>query len=146
MILQELLIHQIYFLDTRVGFQISSYLVGHLGFLNPELDEGMAASEVTSPTDMHDEMKDEDLKATVALDKLIMGVSPKSSGPISAGDDHVPSTTYVTIHLPDGTQGSTLSQQKLQELIMHLSQSGQIQLREDSKIVIDVSYPTTSYC
>ncbi|KAH8859787.1 Nuclear hormone receptor FTZ-F1 beta [Schistosoma japonicum] len=97
----------------------------------------MAASEVKSPADIQDDLKDESLKATVALDKLIMGVVPKSSGSVSTGNDSVPSTTYVTIHLPDGTQGSTLSQQKLQELIMHLSQSGQIQLREDSKIVID---------
>uniref|UniRef100_A0A5K4F946 FTZ-F1 nuclear receptor-like protein n=1 Tax=Schistosoma mansoni TaxID=6183 RepID=A0A5K4F946_SCHMA len=97
----------------------------------------MAASEVTSPTNIQDDLKNESLEATVSLDKLIMGGAPKSSGSLSASDDHVPSTTYVTIHLPDGTQGSTLSQQKLQELIMHLSQSGQIQLREDSKIVID---------
>lgn len=99
----------------------------------------MAASEVTSPTDIQDDLKNESLEATVSLDKLIMGGAPKSSGSVSTSDDHVPATTYVTIHLPDGTQGSTLSQQKLQELIMHLSQSGQIQLREDSKIVIDVS-------
>ncbi|KAH8859780.1 Nuclear hormone receptor FTZ-F1 beta [Schistosoma japonicum] len=100
----------------------------------------MAASEVKSPADIQDDLKDESLKATVALDKLIMGVVPKSSGSVSTGNDSVPSTTYVTIHLPDGTQGSTLSQQKLQELIMHLSQSGQIQLREDSKIVIDLKF------
>ncbi|CAH8841651.1 unnamed protein product [Trichobilharzia szidati] len=100
----------------------------------------MATPEVTSPSDIQDDLKDENLKATVALDKLIMGVTPKSVVPVSASDDQVPSTTYVTIHLPDGTQGSTLSQQKLQELIMHLSQSGQIQLREDSKIVIDLKF------
>ncbi|CAH8499505.1 unnamed protein product, partial [Heterobilharzia americana] len=67
------------------------------------LDETMATSEVTSPTDIQD-LKDESLKATVALDKLIMGVTPKSAVPVSASDDHDPSTTYVTIHLPDGTQ------------------------------------------
>ncbi|CAH8510580.1 unnamed protein product [Schistosoma rodhaini] len=100
----------------------------------------MAASEVTSPTNIQDDLKNESLEATVSLDKLIMGGAPKSSGSLSTSDDHVPSTTYVTIHLPDGTQGSTLSQQKLQELIMHLSQSGQIQLREDSKIVIDLKF------
>ncbi|CAH8510531.1 unnamed protein product [Schistosoma rodhaini] len=104
------------------------------------LNEGMAASEVTSPTNIQDDLKNESLEATVSLDKLIMGGAPKSSGSLSTSDDHVPSTTYVTIHLPDGTQGSTLSQQKLQELIMHLSQSGQIQLREDSKIVIDLKF------
>ncbi|CAH8498001.1 unnamed protein product [Schistosoma intercalatum] len=104
------------------------------------LNEGMAASEVTSPTAIQDDLKNESLEATVSLDKLIMGGAPKSSGSVSTSDDHVPATTYVTIHLPDGTQGSTLSQQKLQELIMHLSQSGQIQLREDSKIVIDLKF------
>ncbi|KAF7233483.1 hypothetical protein EG68_08593 [Paragonimus skrjabini miyazakii] len=48
--------------------------------------------------------------------------------------------THVTIQLPDGMQGSTLSQQKLQDLILQLSQTGQIQLREDSKIVIDLKF------
>ncbi|KAH8859785.1 Nuclear hormone receptor FTZ-F1 beta, partial [Schistosoma japonicum] len=125
------------FLASKVSIQILWYLVGHFCVFTITLNESMAASEVKSPADIQDDLKDESLKATVALDKLIMGVVPKSSGSVSTGNDSVPSTTYVTIHLPDGTQGSTLSQQKLQELIMHLSQSGQIQLREDSKIVID---------
>ncbi|CAH8529914.1 unnamed protein product [Dicrocoelium dendriticum] len=80
-------------------------------------------------------------------------LSPKDSGIISdanqishsANSSSEPSSsfanaTHVTIQLPDGMQGSTLSQQKLQELILQLSQSGQIELREDSKIVIDLKF------
>ena len=98
----------------------------------------VSTSELTRDCDV----KEEPLKTSSTLDKLILNVLPKSVVSNVSSDDsseHSSSTTYVTIHLPDGMQGSTLSQQKLQELILHLSQSGQIQLREDSKIVIDVS-------
>lgn len=40
----------------------------------------------------------------------------------------------VTIQLPESMQGNSL---KMQELIMHLSQSGQ--LKDDSQIIIEVS-------
>lgn len=63
-------------------------------------------------------------------------VAPLNSEPA----DNFDNATHVTIQLPDGMQGSTLSQQKLQELILQLSQSGQIELREDSKIVIDLKF------
>uniref|UniRef100_A0A0R3X3K2 Nuclear receptor domain-containing protein n=1 Tax=Hydatigena taeniaeformis TaxID=6205 RepID=A0A0R3X3K2_HYDTA len=45
-------------------------------------------------------------------------------------------TTHVTIQLPESMQGNSISQQKMQELIVHLSQSGQ--LKDDGKIIIEV--------
>uniref|UniRef100_A0A5K3FQI5 Nuclear receptor domain-containing protein n=1 Tax=Mesocestoides corti TaxID=53468 RepID=A0A5K3FQI5_MESCO len=44
--------------------------------------------------------------------------------------------THVTIQLPESMQGTSISQQKMQELIAHLSQSGQ--LNDDGKIIIQV--------
>ncbi|CDS40548.1 FTZ F1 nuclear receptor protein [Echinococcus multilocularis] len=44
--------------------------------------------------------------------------------------------THVTIQLPESMQGNSISQQKMQELIVHLSQSGQ--LKDDGKIIIEV--------
>lgn len=45
-------------------------------------------------------------------------------------------SAQVTIQLPEGMQSNSISQQKMQELIMHLSQSGQ--LKDDGKIIIEV--------
>ncbi|CAH8531725.1 unnamed protein product [Dicrocoelium dendriticum] len=46
--------------------------------------------------------------------------------------------THITIQLPDGMQESTLSQQQLCDLVLQLSQSGQMDHREYRKIVTDV--------
>ncbi|KER29891.1 hypothetical protein T265_03584 [Opisthorchis viverrini] len=73
---------------------------------------------------------------------LPVNVDSGALGPSETNDDR--NATHVTIQLSDGMQGSSLTQQKLQDLIMQLSQSGQIQLREDSKIVIDPSGSTVA--
>nr|VZH99196.1 unnamed protein product [Spirometra erinaceieuropaei] len=54
------------------------------------------------------------------------------------GSQSSSSTTHLTIQLSEDAEGSSLSQQKLQELIMQLSRSGQLQLKEESKIIIEV--------
>lgn len=103
----------------------------------------MAVSDVAS---LHDINQDRNVKdATVksdSLENLVVDVIPvlNESNVTDENVDEAPAMTYVTIQLSDGMQGSTLSQQKLQELIMQLSESGKIQLKEDSKIVIDVRY------
>ncbi|VDK86624.1 unnamed protein product [Dibothriocephalus latus] len=54
------------------------------------------------------------------------------------GSQSSSSTTHLTIQLSEDAEGSSLSQQKLEELIMQLSRSGQLQLKEESKIIIEI--------
>ncbi|KAG5450684.1 Nuclear hormone receptor FTZ-F1 beta [Clonorchis sinensis] len=81
----------------------------------------------------------ENVDSSVANTSILpVNVDSGALGPAETNDDR--NATHVTIQLSDGMQGSSLTQQKLQDLIMQLSQSGQIQLREDSKIVIDLKF------
>ncbi|TPP65226.1 Nuclear receptor subfamily 5 group A member 3 [Fasciola gigantica] len=77
-------------------------------------------------------------------DNLVLSVASNTVADASVEEDEQSNATHLTIQLPDGMQGSTLSQQKLQDLILQLSQAGQIQLKEDSKIVIDLKFSDKS--
>ncbi|CAL8074747.1 unnamed protein product [Calicophoron daubneyi] len=91
------------------------------------------------PKDSSKEAQIESVSVNVSSSPAL-NASAEGSGETSEG----PNATHLTIQLPDGMQGSTLSHQKLQDLILQLSRSGQIQLKEDSKIIIDLKFACKS--